>query len=395
MASTVLPNGIIVPEKFSRDWYADLYHNWQELDNLLGGGTPKDGTLTIQKNGSTVGTFSANQATDETVNIEVPTKTSDLNNDSGFITGVSWNDVSDKPTFAAVATSGSYDDLSNKPTIPTVNNAALTIQQNGTTVDTFTANSSSDKTVNIQCVDLTNNQTIGGEKTFSNLRTYFGRDISCYSTRKYGKNLNPTSNTYQYLNFSGNTVSEGPTNDWSSGYLEQVIDTNGRSRGRWFIQDTSENSVGLELWASGNDKQVRPYQNSTTDLGTSAKKWKSFNGINPGALSLPSISASGANAWIALDTTDWVKNAATSAAQKYTPPADGWLNIRVDNAIMLGLAITGGSNNYMHQMVRSETPNSLALLIPVFKNIEVAILVAGNDNLTYNRATFYPCQGNV
>ena len=168
MASTVLPNGIIVPEKFSRDWYADLYHNWQELDNLLGGGTPKDGTLTIQKNGTTVGTFSANQATDETINIEVPTKTSDLNNDSGFITGVSWNDVSNKPSFATVATSGSYNDLNNKPTIPTVNDATLTIQKNGTTVNTFTANSSSDKTVNIQCVDLTNNQTVGGIKTFSN-----------------------------------------------------------------------------------------------------------------------------------------------------------------------------------------------------------------------------------
>ena len=168
MASTVLPNGIIIPEKFSRDWYADLYHNWQELDNLLGGGTPKDGTLTIQKNGDTVGTFSANQATDETINIEVPTATSELTNDSGFITGVSWNDVSDKPTFATVATSGSYNDLSNKPTIPTVNNATLTIQKNETTIDTFTANSSSDKTVNIQCVDLTSNQTVGGIKTFSN-----------------------------------------------------------------------------------------------------------------------------------------------------------------------------------------------------------------------------------
>ena len=153
MASTVLPNGIIIPEKYSRDWYNDLYHNWQELDNLLGGGTPKDGTLTIQKNGTTVGTFSANQATDETINIEVPdvnngtltiqqngttvdtftansssdktvnisvpTKTSDLTNDSGYITGVSWNDVSNKPSFATVATSGSYNDLSNKPTIPT------------------------------------------------------------------------------------------------------------------------------------------------------------------------------------------------------------------------------------------------------------------------------------
>ena len=161
MASTVLPNGIIIPEKYSRDWYADLYHNWQELDNLLGGGTPKDGTLTIQKNGTTVGTFSANQATDETVNIEVPTKTSDLNNDSGFITGVSWNDVSDKPSFATVATSGSYNDLSNKPTIPTVNNGTLTIQQNGTTVNTFTANSSSDKTVNISVPTNTNELTNG------------------------------------------------------------------------------------------------------------------------------------------------------------------------------------------------------------------------------------------
>lgn len=85
------------------------------------------------------------------VNITVPTKTSDLNNDSGFIASSSlatvatsgdytdllnkptipaaqvqtdWNAVSgmgvilNKPTLAAVATSGNYNDLSNKPTIP-------------------------------------------------------------------------------------------------------------------------------------------------------------------------------------------------------------------------------------------------------------------------------------
>ena len=86
MASTVLPNGIIIPEKYSRDWYADLYHNWQELDNLLAGGGANDGTLTIQKNGTTVDTFTANSSTDKTVDITVPTKTSDLTNDSGFIT---------------------------------------------------------------------------------------------------------------------------------------------------------------------------------------------------------------------------------------------------------------------------------------------------------------------
>lgn len=48
----------------------------------------------------------------------IPTKTSDLTNDSNFITGVSWGEVTGKPTFATVATSGSYNDLSNKPTIP-------------------------------------------------------------------------------------------------------------------------------------------------------------------------------------------------------------------------------------------------------------------------------------
>ena len=50
---------------------------------------------------------------------------------------------------ASVATSGSYNDLINKPTIPTVNNATLTIQKNGSTVATFTANSSTSTTANI------------------------------------------------------------------------------------------------------------------------------------------------------------------------------------------------------------------------------------------------------
>ena len=48
----------------------------------------------------------------------IPTATSQLTNDSGFITGVTWNDVTGKPTFATVATSGSYNDLSDKPSIP-------------------------------------------------------------------------------------------------------------------------------------------------------------------------------------------------------------------------------------------------------------------------------------
>ena len=85
--------------------------------------TVNDATLTIQKNGSTVQTFTANSSSSKTANIEVPTKTSELQNDSGFITSSA---------------------------IPAVNNGTLTIQKNGTTVQTFTANSSSNKTANIE-----------------------------------------------------------------------------------------------------------------------------------------------------------------------------------------------------------------------------------------------------
>lgn len=48
-----------------------------------------------------------------------------------------------------VSKTGDYGDLLNKPQIPTVNNATLTIQKNGTTIDTFTANAATDKTINI------------------------------------------------------------------------------------------------------------------------------------------------------------------------------------------------------------------------------------------------------
>lgn len=81
-----------------------------------------NGTLTVKKNGSTVATFTANSSSNVTADITVPTKGSDIQNDLGWITSSA---------------------------IPAVNNGTLTIQKNGSTVQTFTANSSSNKTANI------------------------------------------------------------------------------------------------------------------------------------------------------------------------------------------------------------------------------------------------------
>ena len=55
----------------------------------------------------------------------------------------------DSNSLASVATSGLYSDLTGAPTIPTVYNGTLTIQQNGTQLGTFSANQSSNTTINI------------------------------------------------------------------------------------------------------------------------------------------------------------------------------------------------------------------------------------------------------
>ena len=61
-------------------------HTKSEITDFPTIPTVNNATLTIQKNGTTVKTFTANASSNVTANITVPTKTSDLTNGSGFIT---------------------------------------------------------------------------------------------------------------------------------------------------------------------------------------------------------------------------------------------------------------------------------------------------------------------
>lgn len=80
----------------------------------------------------------------------VPTNISAFENDAGYLTQhQSLTNYPKKTELATVATSGSYNDLKNKPTIPSVGNGTLTIQKNGTSAGTFTANATTNKTINI------------------------------------------------------------------------------------------------------------------------------------------------------------------------------------------------------------------------------------------------------
>lgn len=108
--------------------------------------------------------------------INIPTKTSDLENDgedgesvyieadelAAVATSGSYNDLDNKPTIPAAQVNSDWNansgvaEILNKPTIPTVNDATLTITQNGTSKGTFTANDSDDTTIEVSDTTYSN-----------------------------------------------------------------------------------------------------------------------------------------------------------------------------------------------------------------------------------------------
>lgn len=125
-----LTNDIVFPVTSVNDQTGDVHLNIPAAAN--------NGTLTIQKNGTTVATFSADQSESVTANINIPTKLSDLTND-------------------AIA----------------VNDGILTIKKNGVTLGTFTANQGGPTDIDIQIdnYDLpkASSGTLGGVKIGTNI----------------------------------------------------------------------------------------------------------------------------------------------------------------------------------------------------------------------------------
>ena len=118
-----------------------------------------NGILTIQKNGQNVSTFSANQNSNTTANIQVPTKVSELQNDSGYLT--EHQDLSDFAT---------KQDISNlidsaPTTLDTLKELADAIGNDpdfASTIATQIASKADDSAV----VHKHGSETIPGEKEF-------------------------------------------------------------------------------------------------------------------------------------------------------------------------------------------------------------------------------------
>ena len=106
----------------------------------------------VEVNGGKIDTIKVNGTaqviSDKTVNITVPTKTSDITNDSGYLTSVPVTSVNSK-TGAVVLTANDVGALPADTVIPTVNDATLTIRRNGVDIGSFTSNSANDVNIDI------------------------------------------------------------------------------------------------------------------------------------------------------------------------------------------------------------------------------------------------------
>ena len=228
--------------------------------------------------------------------------------------------ITDFPALATVATSGSYTDLANKPAIPTVNNATLTIQKNGTTVKTFTANASANVTANItvptKVSELTNDSgfltshqslsnyvTLNGAQTISGAKTFTGNIIGINkerSTEDANSLYSATAGsklTYYTTSNGGTTLTNVPAavnTTLESRTIRRLSDSD------WIVEQICHNSNGLYYRKGGN--------------GTWGA-WKTF------AFTDSNISGNAATATTATTAKACTGNAAT--ATKATQDSDG------------------------------------------------------------------------
>ena len=132
-----------------------------------------------------------------------------------------------------------------------------------------------------------------------------------------------------------------------------------------------------------------PYSNNTYNLGTSTNKWKTLNGINPGALSLPNGNAQDSS-WIG-DLT--IKDGSNYNLKTFT--LNGWITINIPNTAGNLVVVNNGCGQIVTNEANGITGNNCAVFMPVVANVQISILLVLRTGESVKTAIFAPCLGNV
>ena len=381
--STTLTNGLKLPDKGSVDWYADMQSNYTILDGAVG--TIAAHTSALSGKAPLVHTHTKSDITDFPA----------YGNAAGTICEGNDSRLSDARTpVAHTHTKSDVTNLLNSDFIPSANNSydlgSSSYQWNNLYAKNYYYNG-----VEFQnkFVTLDTGQTITGTKTFSSnilSKNYNYSRGTVPSTSQY--------NTYAFRDNSNNTTARLLRWFNTDGY-------NGLTLQSWDAQLTTDTSVFFQLQydSSGNGqatiggnnfKEFDPLTNNSIDLGTSSRKWKTLNGINPGALSLPTN-----------DSTKWVDLSgsipASPSKYTYTPTVNGWISVMAKKsggeAIAAVFLIQGNISNACYNKgstLVGENAIFISACIPVRAGVSADIHIKGSGTIIES-AYFMPCEGNV
>lgn len=173
-------------------------------------------------------------------------------------------------------------------------------------------------------------------------------------------------------------VYRGGQDSWGS-YAQINIDTKGNDNNRY------NNGILFRINPADNSNNAVfiPQRDKTIDLGTSSNQWKTFNGVNPGALSLP-VTALNNTYDISGNITDL-----TGGNNAITVTRTGWIFVKSDNATEISIENT---TTGMGASDHSAAAATLMVSIPVTSG-ETLNIIANCTSI--DKAYLLPCQGNV
>lgn len=243
-------------------------------------------------------------------------------------------------------------------------------------------------------VGVSTAQTIGGDKTFTGFAVFNPYRVQIkQSSQEIG--VVPSSNQWNGISFTDK-------NNRNTFSIEQAFLLNGNTMLHFSMMPNIADGSLLRIFESTyiastaeiitKSRTLIPDANNSRDLGTSSRKWKTFNGVNPGALSLPGT-------FVNVDTTNWVLDG--SDVNIFTPTSDGWLGIQATDTVydQMHYVFVGRNDNVSYHSQNVLSPiNALwdgeyhgCVFIPVIKNVRYDIRCICSSII----AKFYPCQGNV
>lgn len=232
-------------------------------------------------------------------------------------------------------------------------------------------------------VHRSGDETVNGTKTFKNMIPIDGTYLGNESSTNERTNLCLRSNrdtpdlSGAYISRFRPNKNQGALSGSDNSFISISFLENETRYTRCF-------DFGLTDWGADGIPQTYYFisPGSKGALGTSSRKWQTINGLEPSVLSLPSGNNSDR-----LDISSYI-TAFDGTTNSYTPLANGWLSISVNNSTEVYVFL----NNLYGVDNNRPTAGSIRVTLPVLKGIAVAIRITGGS-LAYAR--FIPCQGNV